>query len=264
MSTHIRFRYLPKELVEYIRRERNVYEPLELEEKKNTVFIAHRGYSAFHRENSVASFRAAAEKSFFGIETDVHVTKDGKYIIIHDDITGRVAEKNMAVEETDFDTLRAIPLKVKNGEDTPEARTIPSLEEYINICKDYNKIAVLELKNHFEPACIKEIVEIIKKIGYLDNLIFISFDLPNLQEIKKIDENIKAQYLTTLYNNKLLDLLQENKLDLDIYYRELNKDRVAKLHELGIKVNCWTVDTLDVAQKLVDYGVDYITTNVIE
>ena len=264
MSTHIRFRYLPKELVEYIKREKNEYVPLELEDKKNTVFIAHRGYSAFHRENSVASFRAAGEKSFYGIETDVHVTKDGKYIIIHDDITGRVAEKNMPVEETDFDILRTIPLRIKNGEDTPEARTIPSLEEYIKVCKEYNKIAVLELKNHFEPECIKQIVDIIKEIDYLDNLIFISFDLPNLQEIKKIDENIKAQYLTTLYNAKLLDLLQENKLDLDIYYRELNKEKVENLHELGIKVNCWTVDTLDIAKKLVDYGVDYITTNVIE
>lgn len=264
MSKHIRFRYLPKEVVEFIRREKNEYVPLQLEEKKNTLFIAHRGYSAFHRENSVASFRAAAEMSFFGIETDVHVTLDGKYVIIHDEITGRVAEKNINVEESNWEDVRAIPLRIKNGEDTEEARTIPSLEEYIKVCKDYNKIAVLELKNHFEPKCVQEIVDIIKGMDYLDNMIFISFDLPNLQELKRIDSNIKAQYLTTIYNAKLLTLLQENNIDLDIYYRELNAAKVAKLHELGIKVNCWTVDTLDVAQKLVEMGVDYITTNVIE
>ena len=75
MSTHIRFRYLPKELVEYIKREKNEYVPLELEDKKNTVFIAHRGYSAFHRENTVASFRAAGEKSSPGQS----IFQDGPY-----------------------------------------------------------------------------------------------------------------------------------------------------------------------------------------
>ena len=204
MSRGIRLYYYPREIVKHIKRERNSYKKSILEDKGDTCFIAHRGLSAFHRENSVAAFKAAAESTFYGIETDIHVTKDGKYIVIHDDFTGRVAEQNVTVEETNFDDIRAIKLKVKNGEDTPEARTIPSLEEYINVCKEGHKVAVLELKNHFEPNNIQEIVDIITDLCYIDNMIFISFDLPNCLELKKINSGLNVQYLTTKYNKKLL------------------------------------------------------------
>ena len=53
--------------------------------------IAHRGVSKLERENTCAAFIAAGNRSYFGIETDVHVTADGQYVIIHDDTTTRVA-----------------------------------------------------------------------------------------------------------------------------------------------------------------------------
>ena len=59
--------------------------------KQITRIIAHRGLSGLERENTCAAFIAAANRSYYGIETDVHVTADGKYILIHDDDTTRVA-----------------------------------------------------------------------------------------------------------------------------------------------------------------------------
>ena len=52
--------------------------------------IAHRGLSGIEKENTNAAFIAAGNRSYFGIETDVHKTVDGKFVIIHDDTTGRV------------------------------------------------------------------------------------------------------------------------------------------------------------------------------
>ena len=113
---------------------------------KGTVrLIAHRGVSGLELENTCAAFVAAGNRSYFGIETDVHVTADGSYIIIHDDTTGRVAEADLPVEETDFDVLRAMCLKCKDGS-TRRDLVMPSLEEYLTICKHYEKEAVLELK----------------------------------------------------------------------------------------------------------------------
>ena len=63
-------------------------------EKQNTRLIAHRGVSGIERENTAAAFVAAGNRGYYGIETDVHVTKDGKYIIIHDDDTKRVFGRN--------------------------------------------------------------------------------------------------------------------------------------------------------------------------
>lgn len=55
-------------------------------------FIAHRGLSGIETENTVAAFLAAANRSYYGIETDVHLTKDGKFILIHDDRTKRLCD----------------------------------------------------------------------------------------------------------------------------------------------------------------------------
>ena len=260
-----RLYFMPRIIINHIRRAKHPpTERIVIEDKGNTLFVAHRGYSSFHQQNTIASFRAAGEKSFYGIETDTHVTKDGKYIIIHDDTTANVAPVKVKVEESTFHELKNIKLNVKNGEDTPEATTMPSLQEYVEVCKEYDKVAVLELKNHFAPEHIKEIVEIIKEIGYIHKMVFISFDLPNCLVLREMDKDFTVEYLTTRYNKKLVKTLRENKLDLDIYYREITEKRVKELHDNGIKVNVWTLDDPEIAKKFISYGVDFITTNIIE
>ena len=52
--------------------------------------IAHRGLSGIERENTCPAFVAACNRSYYGVETDVHITKDGKFIIIHDETTERI------------------------------------------------------------------------------------------------------------------------------------------------------------------------------
>ncbi len=59
-------------------------------------------------------------------------------------------------------------------------------------------------------------------------------------------------------------MLQEHGFDLDILYTELNKERIDDLHAHGVKVNCWTCDNKDFAEKLCEFGIDYITSNILE
>ena len=226
--------------------------------------IAHRGMSGIELENTCSAFVAAGNRSYFGIETDVHRTADGQFIIIHDDNTKRVAGDEMIVEKTCYETLRAIRLVDKDGAKGRKDLLMPSLREYIRICKKYEKIAVFELKNHFRPADIDSIIAIIREEEYLENTIFISFDLPNMICIRERLPEQKAQFLISEYTDWLLETLQKEKLDLDIKYVALTKERVDALHAAGIEVNCWTVDTLEDAQRMTEYGVDYITSNIVE
>lgn len=256
-------KYLMKEAAYFIAHSSKPYKETIKIDKKDTQIIAHRGLSGIEMENTMPAFELACNHSYYGIETDVHVTNDGKYVIIHDDTTKRVSNTNFTVEQTDFDTLRSLELISPYGKKSTEYY-IPTLVEYIRICKKHNKKCILELKNHFEEECVVEIVKIIESEGYLADTVFISFDMPNLICLKKNFPNTVAQYLTFILYEGLVDTLVENKLDLDIYYRELNKARIDLLHEKGIKVNCWTVNSKGAAQKLADWGVDYITTNIIE
>lgn len=228
---------------------------IKLSERGNTKIIAHRGLSGLHVENTVSAFKAAGKASYYGIESDVHVTKDGRYIIFHDNTTRRMAGINLNVEKTDYRTLRLLPIKFHR---------MPSLTEYIMCCKNYNKIAVLELKNPMTKENIEGIVKQITELSYIEQTIFISFSAQNLVFVREINKKQPVQFLTEKFNSKTLDLLLSNRFDLDIVYTALDRSIIEICHDNGILVNCWTVNELADAQRLVDYGVDFITTNILE
>ena len=96
--------------------------------------VAHRGLSGLELENTASAFVAAGNRSYFGIETDVHRTSDGQFVVIHDDTTKRVALDDLRVEETTFETLRSLRLVDKDGKKGRWDLRIPSLQEYIQIC----------------------------------------------------------------------------------------------------------------------------------
>ena len=238
---------------------------IKLNNKKNTLIVAHRGASFLEVENTYPAFVAAGNRSYYGIECDVHKTLDGKYVIIHDDFTGRVAIDNMEVEKTTYSTLRKLTLADLDGKKGRNDLRIPSLKEYISICKKYNKVAVLEFKNHFEKHEIYEMVDIINDLDYFENTTFISFDLDNFIYLKEKYPNSTAHYLINKdLNDEVIAILEKYSLDLDCLYTLLNKENIDLLHKKNIKINCWTVDDYDSAMELIDLGVDYITSNNLE
>lgn len=232
-----------------------------------TKMIAHRGVSGIERENTNASFLAAGNRSYFGVETDVHVTKDGKFVIIHDETTDRVSlgAHKLNVEKSNISDIKSIVLPDTDGSTVRRDIKIPLLEEYIAICKKYDKICVLEIKNHFETDDLKRMLEEIKGTGYLENVIFISFDLANCINVRNLLPDSEVQWLIGDDVPKdLADILCKNKLDLDIYYKVISEEDIKTLHSKGIKINCWTCDNKDDAERLVEYGVDFITSNILE
>lgn len=233
-------------------------------DKKNTLVVAHRGLSGIEKENTNAAFIAAGNRSYYGIETDVHKTLDGNYVVFHDDTTGRVAIDDMEVEKTTFECLRNLLLTDIDGKKGRTDIRIPTLQEYISICKKYEKIAVLELKNAFSEEEIYEIVDIIKSLDYLENVIFISFCLENLVFLRKKYPDQSAQFLIDDYEDWLLDTLKKHNLDLDIKYTSLNAKNMKELHDAGIKVNCWTCDEPKAGEQLASWGIEYITSNILE
>jgi len=240
-------------------------------EKKQVKTVAHRGVSGLECENSCAAFIAAGNRSYYGIETDVHVTKDGKFVLIHDDNTGRVSDTNISVEESTYEELCQVRLYSNVKEKTLGRRdlVLPDLSDYIRICKHYGKIAVLELKRRIQPEYIAQIVDEIKNLDYLEKTLFISFSWSNMIDLRKLLPEQPLQYLvgnwdSCCWTDDLPERLKSYNLGLDIHYSQLTAERIAKLHEINLEVNCWTVDNPETAQKLADMGVDYITTNILE
>lgn len=68
--------------------------------------IAHRGLSGVEIENTMPAFLLAAQHSYYGIETDVHRTKNGFFVIHHDDDLLRIYDSPLVIKENDLETLK--------------------------------------------------------------------------------------------------------------------------------------------------------------
>lgn len=233
-------------------------------EKQKTKIIAHRGLSGIEVENTSSAFVAAGNRSYFGIETDIHKSADGNFVISHDDNFERTAGQALFIKDLTVDELQNIILfdkdKTKNRRDLRP----PLLENYLSIAKKYEKHAVIELKSDFTENDICHIIEIIKEHDYLDNVTFISFNYDNLLRVRKILPSQSAQYLFWKITDEEIARLKRDKIDVDIWCREVTREQIEACHKAGLKVNCWTVDTREEAERLISWGIDYITSNILE
>lgn len=233
-------------------------------DKKNTQIIAHRGLSGIEVENTNSAFVAAGNRSYYGIETDIHRTANGNFVIGHDDNYKRISGEEIYLEKVSLETLQGIVFFDKDGtKDRVDLR--PSrLENYIKICKKYEKHSILELKSDFTDEEIGKILDIVKSYDYLENTTFISFSYDNLLKIKAVLPKQSAQYLFWKVTDEEISRLVRDGIDVDVWCRELTEEQIKKCHDAGLKVNCWTVDTVEEAEKLVSWGIDFITSNILE
>ena len=233
-------------------------------EKGRTLAVAHRGLSGIERENTNAAFVAAGNRSYYGIETDIHRTADGRFAVCHDGDLKRVAGEETEVETSTLAELQSIVLFDMDGTKDRSDLRVGTLENYISICKKYGKHCVLELKSDFTEAEIEAIVNIAESFEYLDNVTFISFGFENLTKIRRIRPNQSVQFLFSKLSDEIIDAVTAEKMDVDVYHKVLTKETVDLFHSKGMKVNCWTVDDKARAEELSKWGVDFITSNILE
>jgi glycerophosphoryl diester phosphodiesterase len=235
------------------------------------LIIAHRGASHDAPENTLAAFRLAWEQGADGIETDLHLTKDGKIICIHDGDTKRIAGIEKRVVETPFDELRR--LDVGSWKDKRFAgERLPTLEEVL--------AQVPEGKRFFiEIKCGVEILPHLKRELAAtkvrpEQLVIISFNAPVIAAVKKELPGLKAHWLTGYKQDKetktwspthesMLATLKKIGADgLDTNAHEtITEAFVKSLREAKYEFHCWTVDDPAVAKRFIKMGVDSITTN---
>jgi glycerophosphoryl diester phosphodiesterase len=240
---------------------------IKLNVNRKPLMVAHRGSCSLELENTVPAFVAAGNRSYFGVECDLQKTADGKFIICHNPDTAYIAGDKLVIAETSFDTLRGLKLfnlpqagKVKNRADLK----MPTLSEYIAVCKQYEKVAVLEIKYDASEDEILEICRVIESFDYMDHVTFIAGNVQNLLYVRKHYPNQSAQVVAWKLTDELAATLIEHRLDLDVCYKDLTKEQIELLHQNGLKVNCWTVDSKEIAEELTEWGIDYITTNILE
>ena len=232
--------------------------------KRNTLMVAHRGLSGLERENTCAAFIAAGNRDYFGIETDVRKAGDSSLVLLHDGSTKRVSSTLIKMSEHNLEEIRAVELNEFNDQPAAHLR-IPTLEEYLYICEKYEKKCVLEFKNNFEKEDLLRILEAVNKYTSLENMVFISFRYEVLTRLRELCPTARIQFLCECeVNDELVEKLKAYSFELDINHEWLTEENIKFLHDNGIVVNCWTVNDPQRGEELCKWGVDIITTNILQ
>ena len=168
------------------------------------------------------------------------------------------------IEESDFGFLRTVRLTDLDGVTERADLFLPTLEEYLSICRKYEKTAVLELKREMEEKHVKGIAETVRDTGMLDSTVFISFCGNNLVMLKKHFPEAAAQFLASEVTEQNIRFVIDNDLEADFYFGAITSEFVERMHALGRRVNVWTVNDVETALRMKEMGVDMITTNILE
>jgi glycerophosphoryl diester phosphodiesterase len=227
--------------------------------------IAHRGFSGQAPENTLASFKKAIELGSDMIELDVRFSKDGQVVVVHDDTIDRTTNGRGKVSDYTLKELKQFDagswfLPQFSGEQ------IPTLKEVLELAK--GRILVnIEIKNEslgqyavtdLADRALREV----KKAEMAEQVIFSSFYPSALARIKERDPRI---WVALLYNrswNYLPEITRGNPFSiLNLRNSYLTKDKIAKIHREGMRVNVYTVNSEEEMEQFVGWGIDGIITN---
>lgn len=228
--------------------------------------VGHRG-SGYGLENSAESFTNGVELGYDYLETDIKMTKDGQFVCAHDDDTSRLGGKltiaNSTLRELQDETLT----QTRGG--VEYTGQLCSLQEYLQIIKDANIGAVIELKwttgiNSKDQSNIPKLIAAIDSMGMRDKVIILTSMKPCLEYIRTNYPDMTLQFLTGQYWKSHFDWCVQWKIDADIQAGHFDRDAVDMYHNAGLLVNMWTTNDDEGYNTYSSMGCDFITTERLD
>ena len=221
---------------------------------KNIKTIAHRGYVAKGVENSIEALEGAAEVGADYVEFDIILTKDNKFVVMHDFNLKRLVGLNKRVQDMNFDEV--VGLTIKQGDFSSK---IPSLEEFVNKAKELNINLVIELKPHGAepPNYIDILIDEVKRLK-LENYKFMSLNSKVMEELETKVPNLETGYVIPLQFGNFHHSNVDFFVIEDFSYRDHLVEQARKENK---QVFVWTINNPALITKYLQSPADGIITD---
>lgn len=233
--------------------------------------IAHRGANRLAPQNTLHAFLKAAELKSDGVETDVHVTRDGHLVLCHNGTVDKTSNGRGRISELSLSDLKAFDFGSWFGSRFKNT-TIPTLDEFLQTMKD-TAVSVLniELKPQKDGKLdfVDAVINKVKEYGLSDKLFISSFDYRILDRAKSLEPCVQTGYLYPamgeIVKRKIvspLALVQKYNIDYLLpHHGYVSKKLIEKAHNAGKRVAVWTVNKLETVEKLHHWGADGVITD---
>ena len=204
--------------------------------------LIHRGIlNKKYQENNLKSFEASFKKGY-GIETDIHLTKDQKFICFHDFTLNRIFKKKISVKNIEYDQIKKISSKYN--------KPIPLLKDLLIASK--NKYYLLiEIKPNFSKKILQKLLNETSKFS---KCVFISFKHENIYNLLKIKSNTKVglSFSPTTSVKRIIKRSSNKKINYIILDKFFLKSK--KINNLKIKKYFYTIKTKSEFKKYNNYN----------
>lgn len=250
--------------------------------------FGHRGARGYFPENTLTGFIEAAKMGVHWLELDVVISKDRKVVVSHEpwmnsslclspdggDIRNG---RKLSLFQMDYDEIKKYDCGKKTDRKYTKQQPIPSYKPLLaevlalnpvghgaGICIEIKSFKILEGKYQPPAAEFAELVyEVIKENKAEDRVMVISFDGRILQHFQRLDRRIKTglTFINLFSVKRNIKKLGFVPYALNPYHRLITKKMIADAHELGTKINAWTVNSEKRMRQLVAFGVDGIMSD---
>lgn len=231
--------------------------------------LAHRGANKVAPQNTIPAFMKALEFNADGIETDVHLCKDGEIVVCHNYTVDETSNGTGLIDELTLAQLKAMDFGSYFNKDFAGV-SLPTLSELLDVVRKMKLINIEIKPPKKDNDLVKKVVEEINKYGIVENSIVSCFDPECVRLVKEFDKNIKTALLyendelgNEIMNFGVAKYCQQLGVNAAHPHRKLIKENeVQELHNLGMAVNPWTVNIEEEIIRLTQWGCDALISDV--
>jgi glycerophosphoryl diester phosphodiesterase len=206
------------------------------------LLIAHRGASGYAPENTLAAFRKAVAMGLSFIETDLQLSRDARFVAIHDDTVNRTTNGQGSVHDLTLAELRRLDAGSWFGSSFAGER-IPTLEEILEFAKRHDVVFYLELKPGGSWGGEHALIGALRESAEFARVVVISFDSALVAAVRRVEPTLMTGLLC---DGKIQEPIEKT---LEIGARQLvirgdlvTPAMIAEAKRKDLQVICWTVN----------------------
>ena len=235
---------------------------------EHPIRFAHRGSRVLWPENTMVAFQGAVDLGYIYIETDVHVTRDGRVVVFHDDTLERLTDGTGRFADHDWDDLRRLDAAHRFAPDDGfplrgQGIGMPLLEEAVTTFPD--RMFNIDLK---QPGIAGAVAAEVERLGLEDRVMIGSFHDRRIRTFRRAAPGV-ATSAGPAEVARALARRPRPGIGADAYQvpergagmRLVTERFVQRAHDAGKHVHVWTVDDADDMRRLLDLGVDGLVTD---
>lgn len=234
------------------------------------LFAAHRGGAALWPENSLLAFGNALALGADYLELDVHLSRDGQVMVIHDATLERTTTGSGPVRERTAAELGALFLKDRSGAVTAEP--VPTLDQVVALAAAGKRQMLLEIKTDEQkrryPGIEEKVFAVLDRHRFTPFAIVMSFEAETWRRVHQLrpDARVGALYSARMLpatgiELELQSLHQAGVTFVDLEQRMVTAGIARQARLAGLTLGVWTVNERDAIERFVGHGVGVVITD---